>query len=91
VLDHSARHSSAAAPSLGAQLARDRLLHRVARLERVTAALAARVREQRRARQPVPDALRHSLSSFERELQTARRALRTHDDDCACALEDGRE
>ncbi len=70
-------HESTALPtSLGAQLALDRLLSRVARLEGVTAALRARAVAARNSGRAVPSALAHSLDDFEAELDAARAALR---------------
>jgi hypothetical protein len=58
-------HTTAQAPTLAADLARDRLLQRVGRLERVIAALQARAR----AYEPtaVPRPLSISLAEFEAE------------------------
>ncbi|HMJ34912.1 MAG TPA: hypothetical protein VK501_13450 [Baekduia sp.] len=59
--------------TLGAELERDRLEERAARLDRVVAALRARARAYDAATVPRP--LRHSLGDFQRELDTVRERL----------------
>jgi hypothetical protein len=62
--------ASAAPATLGADLERDRLLARAARLDRVVVALRARVRAYDDGAVPPP--LRRSLADFEHELALVR-------------------
>lgn len=59
--------------TLGAELERDRLETRAARLDRVIAALRARARAY--DDRPVPRPLRHSLMDFQRERRVVRERL----------------
>jgi hypothetical protein len=61
--------------TLRAQLERDRLEDRAARLDRVVTALRARARAYDDAMVPAP--LSHSLTDFERELGAVRERLAT--------------
>jgi hypothetical protein len=59
--------------TLGADLERDRLEARAARLDRVIAALRARARAYEATAVPRP--LRHSLTDFQHELDAVRERL----------------
>jgi hypothetical protein len=63
----------AGAPTLGAQLARDRLHQRAARLDRVVRALRARAGAYEEAQVPPPLTL--SLAEFQAELAAVRARL----------------
>jgi hypothetical protein len=69
--------------TLGAQLERDRLARRAARLDLVVTELRAHARSYG-DRPAVPRPLRHSLADFQRELDHIRRRL------AAPAMEDAR-